>query len=100
MPGFMQIMEVKTSRFDELKDLLEKMQAERGDTMLATRSTFTADRDRPGYYFAVIEFNSYEEAMKNSNDPATTEFVQKAMGALLDEPPRYRHLDVLRTYEK
>jgi hypothetical protein len=95
MPGFVQIMEVKTSRFDELRGLLEKMRAERGETLLTTRSVFAADRDRPGYYFAIIEFASYEEAMKNSNDPATSEFVQKTMGALLDEPPRYRNLDVV-----
>jgi len=41
----------------------------------------------------IIEFNSYEEAMKNSNDPATTEFAQR-LGALLDGPPRLYNLDV------
>jgi hypothetical protein len=91
-------MEIKTSRFEELSALLDKMQAERGDTMLSTRAVFAADRDRAGYYFAIIEFNSYEEAMKNSNDPATHEVVQK-MRTLLDEPPRYYNLDVVRIDE-
>ena len=97
MPGFVQIMEIKSSRFDELEALMEKMQAERGDTMLSTRSVITADRDRPGYYFAIIEFDSYEEAMKNSNDPGTDEVVTK-MRTLLDEPPKYHNLDVIQTW--
>lgn len=96
MPGFVQIMELKSSRYDELDGLLTKMQAERGDTLLSTRSIIAADRERAGYYFAIIEFNSYEEAMKNSNDPATGEFA-KQMGALLDEPPKFFNLDVVRT---
>jgi hypothetical protein len=89
-------MELKSSRYDELDGLLTKMQAERGDTLLSTRSIIAADRERAGYYFAIIEFNSYEEAMKNSNDPATGEFA-KQMGALLDEPPKFFNLDVVRT---
>jgi hypothetical protein len=96
VPGFVQIMELKSSRYDELDGLLTKMQAERGDTLLSTRSIIAADRERAGYYFAIIEFNSYEEAMKNSNDPATGEFA-KQMGALLDEPPKFFNLDVVRT---
>jgi hypothetical protein len=98
MPGFVQIMEIKSSRFDELDALLTKMRAERGDTLLSTRSIIAADRERAGYYFAIIEFNSYEEAMKNSNDPATSEFARE-MGALLDGPPKFYNLDVLRSDE-
>ncbi|HZM55442.1 MAG TPA: hypothetical protein VFC03_10500 [Acidimicrobiales bacterium] len=93
MPGFVQIMEIKTSRIDELEALVKKMQEERGDSLLSTRAVLTADRDRPGYYVNIIEFNSYEEAMKNSNDPATSEFA-KEMGALLEGPPKFYNLDV------
>lgn len=42
---------------------------------------------------AVVEFDSYEQAMKNSNDPVTGEYAQQ-MGALLDGPPRFYNLDV------
>ena len=93
MPGFVQIMEIKTSRIDKLEALVKKMQEERGDSLLSTRAVLTADRDRPGYYVNIIEFNSYEEAMKNSNDPATSEFA-KEMGALLEGPPKFYNLDV------
>jgi quinol monooxygenase YgiN len=93
MPGFVQIMEIKTSRIDELEALVKKMQEERGDSLLSTRAVLTADRDRPGHYVNIIEFNSYEEAMKNSNDPGTSEFA-KEMGALLEGPPKFYNLDV------
>jgi hypothetical protein len=93
MPGFVQIMEIKTSRIDELEALVKKMQEERGDSLLSTRAVLTADRDRPGYYVNIIEFNTYEEAMNNSNDPATSEFA-KEMGALLEGPPKFYNLDV------
>jgi hypothetical protein len=93
MPGFVQIMEIKTSRIDEVQAFVEKMREERGDSLLSTRALLTADRDRPGYYVNIIEFSSYEEAMQNSNDPATSEFA-KQLGALLDGPPNFYNLDV------
>jgi hypothetical protein len=95
VPGFVQIVEFKTSRIDEVKALSAKMEAERGDTLLATRAMYTADRDRPGYYLAIIEFNSYEEAMENSNHPATAEMA-KNMAALADGPPRFYNLDLIQ----
>jgi hypothetical protein len=93
MPGFVQIMEIKTSRIEELEALVKKMQEEQGDSLLSTRAVLTADRDRPGYYVNIIEFNSYEEAMKNSNDPVITKMA-KDMGTLLDGPPKFYNLDV------
>jgi hypothetical protein len=96
MPGFIQIMEIKTSRIDEVRAFAKKMRAERGDALLATKSTITADRDRPGYYVIIVEFNSYEEAMKNSNDPATGEFA-KQLTELLDGPPKFYNFDVLES---
>jgi hypothetical protein len=93
MPGFVQIMEFKTSRIDEVDALVEKMRAEQGDALLSTRAISAADRDRPGYFVNVIEFASYEEAMKNSNDPAISAFAQQ-MGELIDGPPTFYNLDV------
>jgi hypothetical protein len=71
MPGFVQIMEIKTSQIDEVEDFAKRMQKERGDGLLSNKATITADRDRPGYYFIIVEFDSYERAMENSNDPET-----------------------------
>lgn len=93
MPGFVQIMEFKTSRIDEVEALSKKMEEERGDALLATKATITADRDRAGYYVVIVEFDSYEAAMKNSNDPETGKFAEQ-MRALLDGPPSFLNLDV------
>ena len=96
MPGFIQIMEFDTSNIEEVEELAERLQKERGDALLARRATVTADRDRPGHYFVIVEFDSYEEAMKNSNDPATQKYSEE-MGALLGGPPTFHNLDVRRS---
>ena len=93
MAGFVQIMEFETSNIDEVEAFAKRMQEERGDSLLATKATVTADRDRPGTYLVIVEFNSYDEAMKNSNDPATEKYAGE-MAALLGGAPRFRNLDV------
>ena len=93
MSGFVQIMEFDTSRIDEVEALSERLQKERGDALLARRATVTADRDRPGHYVVVVEFDSYEEAMRNSDDPATGRYAAE-MATLMDGPPTFHNLDV------
>ena len=41
----------------------------------------------------IVEFDSYDEAMKNSNDPATGGYAEK-MTALLEGPQTFRDLNV------
>ena len=94
MAGFIQIIEYTTSRADEVRALGEKMRADRaGDTGGPSRVTVTEDRDRPGTFRTIAEFESYETAMKNSNDPATQEFAA-AMNELIDGQPTFYNLDV------
>lgn len=93
MAGFVQIMEIQTSRIDDVEALSRQMQQERGDALLASKGTVGADRDRPGHYVIIVEFDSYEQAMKNSNDPVTSKYAEQ-MQALLDGPPIFRNLDV------
>jgi hypothetical protein len=52
------------------------------------------DRNQPGRYLAVIEFNSYEEAMQNSADPETTKFAEQ-MAGLCTRPPVFTDCDVI-----
>jgi len=98
MPGFVQIMELETSRIDEVEALSNRMAEERGDALLASKATITADRDHPGRYIVIVEFDSYEEAMKNSNDPVTSKYAEQ-LGALLDAPPKFYNLDVRTVME-
>ena len=94
MTGFVQVIEWKTSRIDEVEKLNEEWR-ERFPEMGPTRILVGADRDNSGSYLTVVEFGSYEEAMQNSADPATSEFAER-MAALCDGPPTFHNLDVTR----
>ncbi len=93
MAGFVQIMEFETSRIDELETLMKSFQEMRGDALLASKATITEDRHRPGHYFVIVEFDSYEEAMRNSDDPVTGEYAEK-INALLSGERIFHDLDV------
>ena len=97
MAGFVQIIEFTTSRIDEVLKLTEEMQTQR-DAGTARRGTLTADRDHPNHYVSVVEFDSYESAMENSNRPETSEFASR-MAALCDGPATFHNLDVLETWQ-
>lgn len=97
MTGFIQIIEFRTSQPDAIKALADDLMEQR-DAGTAARGTMTADRDRPGHYLHIVEFDSYESAMENSTRAETSEFAAK-MAALCDGPARYYNLDVLETWE-
>ncbi|HEV2810122.1 MAG TPA: hypothetical protein VGV93_06975 [Acidimicrobiales bacterium] len=98
MAGFVQIIEIKTSRIDEVDALIEEIRAG-GGPMPMVRATMTADRDEPDRYLSILEFESYEAAMENSNRPETAGVAEK-MASLCDEPPKFRNLDVRRVEQR
>ena len=93
MAGFIQIIEFRTSRFDEVQQLGEEWEAAAGSDATARRRLLCRDRDEDRY-FNVVFFDSFEEAMANSDNPVTQEFSQKMM-ALADGPPTFYNLDVV-----
>lgn len=97
MAGFVQIIEFKTSRVDEIRALVDQMRSQLG-TGAALRGTTTADLDRPGYYLNIVEFESRESAMESSARPEIGQFAAQ-MAALCDGPPRFYNLDVVETWE-
>ncbi|TCC22701.1 hypothetical protein [Kribbella speibonae] len=95
MAAFVQIIEYRTSKPDEIAALMADFQAKReaaGDGPAPTRSIAGADRDDPGRYFAIVEFESYEAAMENSQRADTTEMSEKMM-ELCDGPATFYNLD-------
>ena len=96
MGKFVQIVEYKTSRFDEVKAMGEEYGRSAGS--LARRVTVTEDRDNPGTYVTVAVFDSYESAMENSKRPETAQFAEQ-MQKLCDGPPTFRNLDVRQTID-
>lgn len=96
--GFVQIIEFKTSKIDEMRNAGKEFEAATQGKRTATRMTLCEDRDRPGTYVQMVEFPSYEEAMKNSEMPETQEIAKK-MQSLADGPPTFRNLDVVEMRE-
>ncbi len=98
MAGFVQIIEIQTSRIDEVMGLTDELRSRASEGSTVRRGTYTRDLDRAGYYMAIIEFDSYESAMQNSNRPETGDFSAR-MAKLCDAPPRFYNLEVLQTYQ-
>ncbi|WP_456843753.1 putative quinol monooxygenase [Cellulomonas sp. P5_C6] len=101
MTQFVQIIDFRTSRIDEVQALGDAYRAARaaeGGTAVV-RAVVTADRDDPGRYLNIIEFDSYEAAMENSARPDTDAFAAQ-MAALCDGPPTFLNLDVRFTWNE
>jgi hypothetical protein len=97
MVGFIQIIEFRTGRVEEVRRLVDEMRDQTG-AGTAVRGTVCVDRDRPGYFLNIVEFDSYESAMENSRRPEVSEFSAN-MAALCDEPPRFYNLDVTESWD-
>jgi hypothetical protein len=93
--GFIQIIEYKTSRIDELNAALDQWLTQTQGKRAATRGTQARDRAASNTYVQIVEFPSYEEAMANSNMPETGELAAR-LAELCDAPPTFRNLDVIR----
>ena len=80
--GFVQIIEFKTDKIDEVRAMDKEWRAAtEGKRTRQPRSLVVEDRDRPGTYLVVVEFPSYEAAMKNSQLPETGDFAKRDGGA-------------------
>ncbi|MGH9041032.1 MAG: hypothetical protein ACRDZ3_12455, partial [Acidimicrobiia bacterium] len=69
--GFVQMIEFRTSRPDEVEVLGEKWKEETEGNRTVIREVVCTDRDDPGRYLLIVEFDSYEAAMQNSALPET-----------------------------
>ena len=96
--GFVQIIEFRTSKIDEMRKLGEEWEAKAAADGTARRRVMCEDRDNPGRYFNIVFFDSFESAMENSKLPITQEFSQRMM-ALGDGPPTFYNLDVIEDVE-
>ena len=100
MAKFVQIIEYtatkdKRAEMDKLTD--EWLAATEG-RRTAGRAVSTSDRDKPNTYVDIIEFPSYDEAMRNNDMPETGAIAEKS-SKLCDGPVTFRNLDVMRIDE-
>lgn len=96
--AFIQIVEFKTDDIDGINALWDSWEADTEGTRTASRAYQCSDRDNPGTYCQVVVFDSYEDAMKNSELPETQEAAGK-MAELVGGQISFRNLDVIRENE-
>ena len=93
---FVQVIEYSTSKADEMRALNEEWRTKTEGKRTASQAMLCQDRDDPNRWMIVVEFPSYEDAMKNSEMPETAEMAGK-LAALCDGPPTFRNLDLTET---
>jgi hypothetical protein len=92
--SFVQIMQLQTSKADELRAAADEWDKATEGKRTVQRSVICRDRDEPGRHFIVVFFDSYEDAMRNSELPETDAMAKKTV-ALSDSPPIFYNLDVI-----
>jgi quinol monooxygenase YgiN len=91
---FIQIIEVRTSKVDEMRALDDEWEKASEGKRTARRSIVTADRNDPNLVRIIVFFDSYESALENSKLPETREFAAK-WAELAEGPPTFLDLDVI-----
>ncbi len=92
---FVQIIEYQTSRPDEITKIMDEWMAATEGKRTPTREITGRDRDHSGSYLQIVEFPSYDDAMRNSALPETSQFAERIQ-ALCEGPAVFRNLDVVR----
>ena len=92
--AFVQIIEFTTTKFDEVQAVGMEWEAAAGGRAKVRRRILCRDRDQPDRYCNIVFFDSFEDAMENSDLPVTSEFSERMM-ALADGPPTFHNLDVV-----
>jgi hypothetical protein len=94
---FVQIIGFETERLEEMRQVLrEAAQRNEGRTGGPTHRMLLKDRDKPNHYLSLIEFDSYDEAMRNSDDPETSKLAEQ-LAALSVGERVYTNCDVLES---
>ncbi|HWN26757.1 MAG TPA: DUF1059 domain-containing protein [Actinomycetospora sp.] len=96
VPGtFVQVIEFRTSQYEQIDALMDRWMADIGADRPAGWMVLGRHRDQADAYLQVVAFPSAEAARRNSDNPLTTAFASK-MQALCDGPPTFHDLDVVR----
>ncbi|MDF3301107.1 ester cyclase [Streptomyces tropicalis] len=92
---FVQLIECRTSRIDEMNRLMDTWVEQTRGKRTATHTVVGKDRSDASHIVELVEFPSYEEAMRNSRLPETDR-IFRDMLALCDGAPVFTDLDVVR----
>lgn len=89
---FVQVIEYETDQRDTVRKLSEQWNREHPADG-PSRVIVAEDRDRPGHFVMVVEFDSYEQAMAHSDRPETSEYAER-MRQLAKRDLRFVNLEV------
>ena len=92
---FMQVIEYRTSQFDEVSKLVDAWLAQTEGKRTMAQGFTGSDSEEPDKYVDVIVFPSYEEAMRNNDLPETQALAGK-MVSLCDGEVTFYNLDLVR----
>ena len=93
---FLQVMEFHSTADDAVAEL-HRFKDLMGDETTVKRATVCVDRDDPGLIVQLIELDSYEEAMANSDHETTQDEaakVEESSGGVT-----FRNLDVVQVLD-
>ncbi|MEU9418623.1 ester cyclase [Streptomyces sp. NPDC051000] len=92
---FVQVIDYETTRFEEMNALIDRWAQRSSGRRTVTHTMIGRDREAGTHYLDLVEFPSYEDAMKNSRLPETGGMFQE-MVALCEGMPTFTNLDVVR----
>ena len=96
--AFVQLIVFGTDEIDKIREMTDRYRQDTEGKRTVRRVTVCADRDAPGRYATIAEFDSAEDAETNNNLPETQAFAEQ-LGKLAEGPIEYHNLDVIRTDE-
>jgi hypothetical protein len=91
--GFIQIIDFRTSNFEELEKAEEEWRAATEGKRTIRREIATRDRNDPSHYVFLAFFDSYESAMENSALPETQASAERF--AALTEDLTFADLEII-----
>jgi len=91
---FIQIVELTTSKPEELMALNAEFEKTTEGKRTALRSIVARDRNDPNRHLVIVFFDSYESAMENSELPET-QAIAPRFAEFADEPLTFHDLDVI-----
>src|SRR5262245_22479964 len=95
--SFVQIIDFTTRQYDDVRSVMDEWTAATEGKRRAARWMIGKDRDRANHFVEVVEFPSYDEAMRNNELSETVEFAQR-IRELCDDVAFY-NIDNVETWE-
>ncbi|WP_232248467.1 methyltransferase domain-containing protein [Streptacidiphilus rugosus] len=89
------MIEYETTEEDRVDRLMDEWLRITEGKRTAHHATTGKDRDKPSHFMQIVEFPSYEEAMRNSDLPETRHLAEELREACV-EAPRFVNLEVTR----